>query len=111
MVDGDAARVAAGGAAMGFPDINEVADAFQDFRTKHTEKSNKKDAYDRAQEVVEKMRKKVDKLIRRIWDEVETAYNDEELPSIRRKARAWGVIYVARKGKKQQQDTTEEQGL
>ena len=39
------------------------------------------------------MRPDIDNLILRIWDEVETAFDDETPSSKRRKAREWGVVY------------------
>jgi len=100
IIDGDASRVAGGGAPMAMPYTSEVTNAYNDFNTKRSDKSLKKDAYDNAQEDVSDMRKQVDKLILRVWDEVETAFNEEEPSSKRRKAREWGVLYVRRKGEK-----------
>lgn len=63
--------------------------------TLNTQQSTLKDAYDRAQETVSNMRPDVDKLILKIWDEVETYYNQEPITSKRRFAREWGVVYVS----------------
>lgn len=95
LIDGDAQRVAAGGAAMGFPTIAEVTTVFNDFKNLDNAQSAKKDAYDDAQEAVSTLKEEVDKLILRMWDEVETAYNDEPITSKRRKSREWGVVYVS----------------
>lgn len=95
IISGDARRVAAGGAPMSNPTAAELEAEYSIFVSLNSEQSTLKDAYDKAQEGVSNMRVDVDKLILRIWDEVETFYDNDELPSIRRKARAWGVVYVS----------------
>jgi hypothetical protein len=96
LIEGDAIRVAAGGAPMANPTIAELEAEYNIFVNLNSEQSTLKDAYDKAQEAVSNMRVEVDKLILRIWDGVETFYDSEELPSLRRKAREWGVTYVSR---------------
>ena len=95
LIEGDAERITAGGAAMSMPSIAEVTTEVNLFKTLNTEQSTLKDAYDNAQEAVSDMRPEVDSLILRIWDEVETAFNDEPIESKRRKAREWGVVYIS----------------
>jgi len=95
IIGGDARRVAAGGAPMSNPAAAELETEYNNFKNLNSEQSTLKDAYDKAQEGVSNMRKEVDKLILRIWDEVETFFDNDELPSLRRKARAWGVVYVS----------------
>jgi len=95
LIEGDAERITAGGAAMSMPSIAEVTIEVNLFKTLNAEQSTLKDAYDNTQEAVSNMRPEVDSLILRIWDEVETAFNDEPIESKRRKAREWGVVYVS----------------
>ncbi len=101
LIDGEAARVLAGGTAMAFPTVN-------DFNTLHyapwvvklNTQSTAKVAYDNAQEAIEDKRADYDDLILRIWEEVELAFYNEESSSKRRKAREWGVVYAPDKGDK-----------
>ena len=95
LIEGDAERILAGGAAMVMPSIADVTTEVNNFKTLNAAQSTAKDAYDNAQEAVSDMRLEADKLLLRIWDEVETAYNDEPIESKRRKAREWGVVYVS----------------
>jgi len=95
LIDGDPRRVAAGGAAMSMPTIAEVAAKFTIFMNANHLQSTNKDAFDAAQEVVQAMRPDVDALILRIWNEVETAFDNESIESKRRNAREWGVVYVS----------------
>jgi hypothetical protein len=95
LIDGDVERLVAGGAAIPMPSITEVTTEYNIFKTANIEQSTAKDTYDKAQEAVSGMRHEMDKLILRIWDEVETAFDDEPIESKRRKAREWGVVYVS----------------
>jgi hypothetical protein len=91
---GDAARVAAGGAAMVNPTAEEVKEKVNDFIDRNGEQTVLKDAYDIKQEAVETLRVEADKVITKVWDETETFYNEETPSSKRRNCREWGVIYV-----------------
>ena len=101
VVSGNAARVAAGGAAMANPTAVEVGSKLTDYTTKHNTQSEKKDAYDDAQQVVGGMFAPVKQLVVDIWDEVEFYFRHEpDEASKRRKCREWGVVYVSdKKGK------------
>ncbi len=92
---GDAARIAAGGAPMENPSAIEVKAVVDDFITKNNDQSARKDSYDQQQEAVAALHDEVDKVIKKVWDEVATFYNEEENSSRRRKCREWGVVYVS----------------
>jgi hypothetical protein len=93
--DGDAARVLAGGAAMAMPTAAEVDTKLQLFITANNTQGLKKTAYDQAQEAVNGLNTEADAVIKKMWDEAETFYNEETASSMRRKCREWGVIYVS----------------
>ncbi|MFA7359680.1 MAG: carboxypeptidase-like regulatory domain-containing protein [Candidatus Kapaibacterium sp.] len=95
LITGEAARIADGGEKMTNPTIEVVISKYEDFMTQNNIQSTMKDAYDTAQEQVSSMRPDVDGLILKIWDEVETFYNQDPPPSKRRYAREWGVAYVS----------------
>jgi hypothetical protein len=97
-VSGEAARTAGGGFAIPFPTAAEIATARTEMLALASEASNKKDALDHAQETVAKMRADVDAVIRDIWDEVEFTFRRDAAPSLRRKARQYGVVYITRPG-------------
>jgi len=97
LITGEANRTAAGGLPVLFPNISEVSAVYTNFKTQHTELSTLKDNYDNAQKTVEDLREPADALVLRIWNEVETAYDNETPPSKRRKAKQWGVSYVSDK--------------
>jgi len=93
--DGDALRVAAGGAAMAMPTAAEVNVQLTAFVTANNDQSTKKLAYDHAQEAVDALNPEADGVIKKLWDEAETFYNEEPIASRRRKCREWGVVYIS----------------
>jgi len=94
IVDGDVTRLAAGGAPMTNPDAAEV-DAKQDAAlAAFNLQSTLADALDAKQELVDDLNVDADTLIKRVWDEVESFYNDEAPDSKRANAREWGVVYI-----------------
>lgn len=94
IVEGDALRTAAGGLPMSNPDIVEMNTAKSAFSTLFTNQSTLKDALDNAQEALEAIEPEADKVIRKIWDELEAFYNEETDESRRENMREWGVVYV-----------------
>lgn len=101
---GETKRIALGGAPITFPSLAEVDAATLDFKTKNNQQSNDKYAFDTAQEELAAISKKADQLIRRCWNEIEAAYDEGDKPSMRRKAREWGVVYIETKKDKEPQD-------
>lgn len=95
LIDGDPRRITAGGAPMAMPTILEVSGKYTIFMNAVHAQSTNKDAYDTAQEAVQALRPDADALILRMWNEVETAYDNESIESKRRNAREWGVVYVS----------------
>lgn len=98
IIDGEAARVAAGGTPIPFPTADEVAAERAAYISLQADQSAKKDALDSEQEDVEAMRDSIDELILDIWDEVEFAFRREAPSSLRANAREYGVFYATRQG-------------
>lgn len=95
IINGDAERIAAGGAPMSNPSVSEIKVVFEEMIQLIQTQSSLKNAYDKAQENVNGLNEAVDKLILRIWNEINTFYDDHESSSRRRKAREWGVVFVS----------------
>jgi hypothetical protein len=93
-IDGDTARTAAGGPVMPFPTIEVVTAKRDTFQTDESDHSNKTDLLDTALEAVDNLNEEIDSTIKKVWDEVETFYNEESNESKRASAREWGVVYV-----------------
>ncbi len=94
VVNGDANRITAGGAAMSNPTAAEVQATLTPFHTAFDNQSNFKDALDAAEETLEAILAEADKVIKKVWDELETFYNEESDESRRDNCREWGVVYV-----------------
>ena len=94
VVNGDINRVAAGGATMSNPAAAEVQTTLTAFHTAFDDQSNLKDALDAAEEALEAILAEADKVIKKVWDELETFYNEEDDDSRRNNCREWGVVYV-----------------
>jgi len=95
---GEAARIADGGATITFPSIANVNTAVTNFKNANLLQANAKDLFDIAQEEVEVLNPEADRLILKMWNETETAFDTGNKPSMRRKAREWGVIYLPSPG-------------
>jgi hypothetical protein len=98
VIDGEAARVAAGGMAIPFPSIAEVTTVFNDFKTKRDTQSHLSEAVDEDEEAIAALRPEVDALVVDLWDEIEFAFRRNAPSSLRNKAREWGVVYASRAG-------------
>lgn len=91
---GETDRTAGGAVAMAMPVIAEVNTAFTNLDGTLMTHSTAVDAYDQAQENLDAQNTEADAVIKKVWDEVETFYNEEEPASQRQNAREWGVVYV-----------------
>jgi len=95
IIDGDAIRVAGGGAPMVLVDIATYTTQYDSFKTLFDEHSNLTQELDIAQEAVDALNDEADAVIKKVWDEVETFYNEEVKESQRADAREWGVVYIS----------------
>jgi len=95
LIQGDADRTAAGGAPMAIPDIALLTARFNDWKDLLDDHSNASDARDAAQEAVAALNEEANGVIRKVWDEVEAFYNEEDKESQRANAREWGVVYIS----------------
>ncbi len=91
---GEAVRVAAGGQPIAFPSVAEIMVHADAFKAANEAKSTRKIALADAQRALKTANREADRLILRLWNEVETACSTGDRPSMRRKAREWGVVYV-----------------
>jgi hypothetical protein len=89
---GDAARVAAGGAPMSNPTAAEVKAMVDSFVAKNTSQGLAKTAYSTAQEALSAELPKAIKVVIKVWDEVETFYDQLDISAKRAKCREWGVV-------------------
>lgn len=86
---GETAMIAAGHPAMPYPSEPDVKIKVDDYKAKLIVQSTKMDATDTAQEALDAQNSEADKVIKKVWDEVETRENKMEgaLPGSRAAAR------------------------
>lgn len=95
IVDGEPNMIAAGGSAIPFPTKATIQTLLTAVLTKQNDQSTKKEATDTAEEAIYALNTEADAVIKKVWDEVETFWNEEPTESMRRKAREWGVVYIS----------------
>jgi hypothetical protein len=95
IVDGEPNMVAAGGTVIPFPTKTVIKTLLATVVAKQNEQSLKKDATDAAEEALYNLNTEADAVIKKIWDEVETFWNEEPIEGLRRKSREWGVVYIS----------------
>ena len=105
IADGEAARLALPGEVpVAFPSAGEVNTAVANFVTTNLNQANAKDNLNIAQEALETENTEADKFILKLWNEIETAFNTGDKPSMRARAREWGVVYVPSPGEEPSPD-------
>jgi hypothetical protein len=97
-ITGETNRTAQGGDPITFPSLANIQQRVDAFRDSNMRQADHKNTYDLALEARAAQVADADKLILKMWNEIETAYNEGDRPSMRRKAREWGVVYVPSKG-------------
>ena len=95
IIEGDAARVAAGGAAMAGPTIIQFTTVFNSYNTAITGFSTAKTNVQKAANAVNLLNKEMDGMLLRATNEVETTFSELEAPAMRAASREWGVRYVS----------------
>lgn len=95
IIDGEPSMIAGGGAAIPFPKLADIQTGFTALINKQKEQSSKKDATDQAEEAIVMLNTEADAVIKKIWDEVETFWNEHPAESLRKKSREWGVVYIS----------------
>jgi hypothetical protein len=91
---GEAARVANGGAPMAMPTAAQVEAEYQKYAALKITQTGLKDAYDVGQENLHDMLREARTLVQDIQDAVEYKFRREEISSLRRKAREYGIVYI-----------------
>lgn len=95
LITGDAMRIAQGGIAMSMPSAAQVQAAYTIYLADKADQSAKKEAYDRAQEVLSALMPEARQIVKDIWNDVENTFRNDDDESRRRKAAEYGVVYVS----------------
>jgi hypothetical protein len=106
IIKGDARRIANfGEPAMEMPTAAEVDAALSAYNTALALQTAAKDTLESEQSDVNLLRPEADKLIRDAWDEIEFSLRKLDPPTLRRRAREWGVFYALRPGEPEEPAT------
>lgn len=105
----ETARVSKGGEPMAFPSLEEIMERVEAFKIANQLQADRKLALSDAQRNLRQANAEAKKLVLRLWNTIETAYDTGDRPSTRRKAREWGVIYSIAKGEKASEQEDDEQ--
>jgi hypothetical protein len=111
IIGGETIRIAQGGLPMQNPSLADVQAAYDEYISLWKTDSSRKSNFYLQREDVKHLRKQVRAAIREAWDEIEFFFRKNALPSLRSKARNWGVEYGIRKGKEKPGDREEMGGL
>jgi len=94
IIAGDSTRILAGGLPMANPDTMEVITASTAANALFLAQDGLSNTLRAMQQAVDDINPDADKLISRIWDEVEAYYGEDDTEGARASARSWGVVYV-----------------
>lgn len=94
LITGEAARVAAGGAAMSNPAIAKIITLNTRFLSDLVLQNAAKDALKTAERAVNNLNAQADDAILFVWNEVETHYGNLAKDSQRAEGRLWGIVYI-----------------
>jgi len=103
IINGEQERILSGQPPLQCPKLGKLRFFFEDFEQVYNHhKILKKITLERAKAVAE-YRPKVDKLIQRLWNAIESYFSQLPPEIMRKKASEYGVVYVFRKNEKQRQ--------
>ena len=96
--DAESQRRADGQTPISFPDLVDINLHVDKFKAENQTQSALKLLYDNAQEALTSASPNADLLVLRLWNAIEATFDMGNKPSLRRKAREWGVVYVPSAG-------------
>ncbi|TVR71718.1 MAG: hypothetical protein EA408_08745 [Marinilabiliales bacterium] len=97
LIDGEAKRVIEGNTPVTNPTIALVRVRYETFMDRHHHQKTLQKNTARALENLTELRNEADRIILRIWNEVEDSFKDLPGDLMREKAKEYGLVYVYRK--------------
>jgi len=98
LTTGETNRTTAGGTPISFPSIGDVNNMVNNFISLNNSQAPAKLNFDDKQGELSALNPEADRLILKLWNETETAFDTGDKADMRRRAREWGVVYKPKKG-------------
>lgn len=92
---GEQTRINNGGTPIALPVVADIKTRYDEFVKTLGIRNLAKQALDDAQESAKALNPEAEKVVKKIWDESETFYNEESDESRRANCRPWGVVYIS----------------
>lgn len=100
ITEGEANRIKSGGMPVMMPNISRVRVWYDQFRDGYYSQVTTIKSIRRADDQIAEVRKEVDSLLARVWDEIEAHFRHLPEEEMRERCTEYGVVYVNRKGEK-----------
>jgi hypothetical protein len=101
IIEGENKRLKNGGIPIMTPNVARVKVWYDQFRDGYFNQLTANKSTTRADQKMVEVRKEVDSLLATVWDHVEKRFNTLAEPDRRAAAAEYGIVYVLRKGEKQ----------
>ena len=98
IIAGEPMMIIAGGTAIPFPVLKTIKDNFDLLAKAEKAHTDAVDNANHSQELLTAILPEAIVVVKKIWDEVETHYNEGTQESKRKNARQWGVVYISSAG-------------
>jgi hypothetical protein len=111
IAEGETARLGSndpaqiGEGPMAWPTVAKINTALNALTAAETEQLRAKEKADEEEEQATALDAEVDAFIKDMWDTIEFNLRNHDAPSLRRRAREWGVFYATRPGEPEETET------
>jgi hypothetical protein len=100
ITEGEAKRIKSGGIPVMMPNISRVRVWYDQFRDGYYAQVTALKSIRRADDQITGVRKEVDALLARVWDEIEAHFRYLPEEEMRERCAEYGIVYVKRRGEK-----------
>jgi len=95
IIDGEPLMITAGGKAVPYPLSKDISDGLALLKAKQQAQANALVDTKTAMSDLKTLGVEASAVTKKVWDEVETHFNEEPIESMRNDSRIWGLVYVS----------------
>ena len=95
IIDGEPLMIAAGGKAVPYPLLKDISDGLALLKTKQQVQANALVDTKTAMSALKSLGIEASAVTKKVWDEVETHFNEEPIESMRNDSRIWGLVSIS----------------